>query len=160
MSKTLVAFYSAQNHTREIAEKIAKYLNADIFEIAPEEVYSDADLDWTDNNSRVCKEYHNEISRDIKLKENTVSNWKDYDTIIIAYPIWWAIAAWPVDTFVKANDFTGKKVIPVATSYSSGLGDSAKLLKDEANGGDWVNATRFFQSPSDKELENWTKEIQ
>ena len=118
-SKTLVVYYSAQTHTRRVAERIAKNLNADIFEIVPEDVYSEDDLNWTNTSSRVCKEHDDESLRDIKLKSTNVPNWKDYDTVILGYPIWWGIAAWPTDTFVKANDFTGKTVIPFCTSYSS-----------------------------------------
>lgn len=88
-NKILVVYYSAQNHTKSVAEKIAKNLNADIFEIVPEEVYSDADLDWTNSNSRVSKEHNDESLRDVKLKNTSVSNWDDYDTVLIGYPIWW-----------------------------------------------------------------------
>lgn len=158
-SKTLVVYYSAQNHTKEVAEKIAQNLNADIFEIEPEEKYSEEDLNWTNRNSRVSKEHDDESLRDIKLKKDTVDNWSDYDTVLIGYPIWWGIAAWPVDTFVKANDFNGKTVIPFCTSASSGLGQSGKLLEREANGGDWKNGQRFNERPSDSTIKNWTDSI-
>lgn len=156
--KKLVAYYSAQNHTKEIGEKIAKYLNADTFEIVPKDVYTDEDLDWTNDNSRVCKEYHNEISRDIPLV-NAKIDLSNYDTIIIAYPIWWGIAAWPVNSFVKANNFEGKNVIPVATSYSSSLGESANLLEKEANGGNFVDAKRFYQDASDEDIKAWVDSL-
>lgn len=158
-SKTLVVYYSAQNHTKTVAEKIAQNLNADIFEIEPEEKYSEEDLNWTNRNSRVSKEHDDESLRDIKLKKDTVDNWSDYDTVLIGYPIWWGIAAWPVDTFVKANDFNGKTVIPFCTSASSGLGQSGKLLEREANGGDWKNGQRFNERPSDSTIKNWTDSI-
>lgn len=111
-SKTLVVYYSAQNHTKAVSEKIAKELDADIFEIVPEDVYTSDDLNWTNSNSRVSKEHNDESLRDIKLEKDTVDNWDEYDTVLIGYPIWWGIAAWPVDTFVKANNFEGKTVIP------------------------------------------------
>lgn len=158
-SKTLVVYYSAQNHTKAVAEKVAKNLNADIFEIEPEEKYSNEDLNWTNSNSRVSKEHDDESLRDIKLKKDTVDNWNDYDTVLIGYPIWWGIAAWPVDTFVEANDFNGKTVIPFCTSASSGLGQSRKLLEKEANGGDWKNGQRFNERPSDSTIKNWTDSI-
>lgn len=154
--KTLVVYYSAQTHTRRVAERIAKNLNADTFEIVPEDVYSEDDLNWTNSNSRVCKEYENESLRDIKLKGTDVPNWENYDTILIGYPIWWGIAAWPTDTFVKANDFTGKTVIPFCTSYSSGIGQSDKLLKNEAKGGDWKSGQRFYQDVDLSEVDKWT----
>lgn len=154
--KTLVVYYSAQNHTKAVAEQIAKNLDADIFEIEPEEKYSEADLDWTDGDSRVSREHDDESLRNIKLKKDTVDNWSDYDTVLIGYPIWWGIAAWPVDTFVKANDFEGKTVIPFCTSSSSGLGQSGKLLEEEANGGNWEKGQRFNENPSNSAIENWT----
>ena len=120
--KTLVVYFSAQGHTEEVANKIANNLGADIFELEPVDAYSSDDLDWTDSNSRVSQEHDDESLRNIELVSTSVENWEDYDTVLIGYPIWWGIAAWPVDTFVKANDFTGKTVIPFCTSSSSGLG--------------------------------------
>lgn len=158
-SKTLVVYYSAQNHTKAVAEKIAKNLDADIFEIVPEEVYTSEDLNWTNNNSRVSKEHNDESLRDVKLKETKVEDFEDYDTVLIGYPIWWGIAAWPVDTFVKANDFSGKTVIPFCTSSSSGLGQSGKLLEGEANGGNWEDGHRFNERPSDSDISKWTESI-
>lgn len=157
--KTLVIYYSAQNHTKDVANKIADNLNADIFEIEPEEKYTSDDLDWTDNNSRVSKEHNDESLRDVKLAKDKVDNWEDYDTILIGYPIWWGIAAWPVDTFVKANDFNGKTVIPFCTSTSSGLGQSGKLLEQEANSGDWKEGHRFRSNPSDSDIKSWTDSL-
>lgn len=158
-SKILVVYYSAQNHTKSVAEKIAKNLNADTFEIVPEEVYSSDDLNWTNSNSRVSREHDDESLRDVKLKNTKVNNWEDYDTVLIGYPIWWGIAAWPVDTFVKANNFDGKKVIPFCTSSSSGLGQSGKLLQKEANSGDWQDGHRFSSNPSDSDIQKWTDSI-
>ena len=155
-SKILVVYYSAQTHTRRVAERIAKNLKADTFEIVPEDVYSEDDLNWTNSNSRVSKEHNDESLRDIKLKSTSVPNWEDYDTIILGYPIWWAIAAWPTDTFVKANDFTGKTVIPFCTSYSSGIRQSDKLLKNAAKGGDWKSGQRFYQDVDLSEVDKWT----
>lgn len=158
-TKTLVVYYSAQSHTKAVSEKIAENLNADIFEIVPEEIYTSEDLDWTNSNSRVSKEHDDESLRDVKLQKEKVDNWEDYDTVLIGYPIWWGIAAWPVDTFVKANDFNGKKVIPFCTSTSSGLGQSGKLLEEEANGGNWLEGYRFRSNPSDSDIKNWTDKI-
>lgn len=155
-SKTLVVYYSAQNHTKSVAEKIAKNLNADIFEIIPEEIYTEDDLNWNNSNSRVSREHEDESLRNIKLKNTNVNNWEDYDTVLIGYPIWWGIAAWPVDTFVKANNFDGKKVIPFCTSASSGLGQSGDLLKKEANSGNWQEGHRFSSGASDSDIKKWT----
>ena len=84
----------------------------------------------------------------------------DYDTVLIGYPIWWGIAAWPVDTFVKANDFNGKTVILFCTSTSSGLGQSGELLEEEANGGNWLEGHRFRENPSDSDISNFIDSLQ
>lgn len=136
--KTLVVYYSATGNTKEAADFIAKATNGDTFELVPKEPYSDDDLDWTDDKSRVVREHENPDKRDIELTKTTADDWESYDTVFIGYPIWWGIAAWPVDGFVKANDFTGKNVIPFCTSASSGLGDSGKLLEDQAGTGNWL----------------------
>lgn len=157
--KILVVYFSAQNHTKNVAEKIAKNLDADIFEIVPSEVYTSEDLDWTDNNSRVTKEHENETLRNVKLKSTKVNDWASYDTILIGYPIWWGIAAWPVNTFVASNDFTGKTVIPFCTSASSELGNSGKSLSEEAKGGNWLEGHRFSSNASDADIQKWTDNI-
>lgn len=159
VSKVLVVYYSAQSHTKAVAEKIASNLNADIFEIVPEEIYTSEDLDWTNNNSRVSKEHNDETLRDVKLISTEVENWENYDTVLIGYPIWWGIAAWPVDNFVKANDFNGKTVIPFCTSSSSGLGQSGKLLEDLADSENWLEGHRFSSNPSDSDIKNWTDDL-
>lgn len=158
--KTLVVYFSAQNHTEAVAQRIAQNLNADIFEITPVDEYTSDDLNWNDDNSRVTREHEDESLRNVELTSTTVENWDSYDTVLIGYPIWWGIAAWPVDTFVKANDFNGKTVIPFCTSSSSGLGQSGELLAEEANGGNWLEGHRFRSNPSDSEVDEWTASIQ
>lgn len=158
-SKTLVVYFSAQSHTKSVAEKIAKNLDADIFEIVPEKIYTSEDLDWTDDNSRVSKEHDDESLRDVKLEKDTIDNWENYDTVLIGYPIWWGIAAWPVDSFVKANDFNGKTVIPFCTSSSSGLGQSGELLEEKANGGNWLEGQCFRSNASDSDIEKWVESL-
>ena len=158
-NKILVVYYSAQNHTKSVAEKIAKNLNADIFEIVPEDVYTSEDLNWNNSNSRVSKEHDDESLRNVKLKNTKVNNWEEYDTILIGYPIWWGIAAWPVNTFVKENNFEGKTVIPFCTSASSSLGQSGELLQKEANSGNWKEGHRFSSSASDSDIQKWTDSI-
>ena len=157
--KILVVYYSAQSHTKAVAEKIAKNLDADIYEIIPEEIYNDSDLDWTNSDSRVSREHNDESLRNIKLKETKVNNWEDYDTVLIGYPIWWKIAAWPINTFVKANDFNGKTVIPFCTSASSGIGQSGQLLQKETNSGNWQEGHRFSSSALDSDIQKWTDSI-
>lgn len=157
--KTLVVYYSASGNTEEVANYIAKVVNADVFELEPVKEYSDADLDWTDETSRVNDEHNDESKRDIELKATSVTNWSEYDNIFIGYPIWWGIAAWPVDNFVKGNDFTGKKVIPFCTSASSGLGQSGELLADMAGTGDWQTGMRFRSGASESEVVDWVNTL-
>lgn len=157
--KVLVVYYSATNNTKGVAKKIAKNLNGDLFEIEPEDKYTNKDLDWTDRNSRVSKEHDDESLRDVKLISSEVENWDSYDTVLIGYPIWWGIAAWPVDTFVKDNDFKGKTVIPFCTSTSSGFGKSGRELEKKANGGTWIEGKRFNEVPTDAEIKNWTNSL-
>lgn len=157
--KTLVVYFSAQGHTKEVAQRIANNLGADIFELVPANEYTSDDLDWTDSNSRVSQEYEDESLRNIELVSSTVDNWEEYDTVLIGYPIWWGIAAWPVDTFVKANDFNGKTVIPFCTSSSSGLGESGTLLAEEANGGNWLEGHRFRSNPLEEDVDDWTDSL-
>lgn len=155
--KILVVYYSASGHTERVANDIANALNADTFELVPQTPYTDADLDWTTDGSRVNKEHDDESLRDIPLVQDTVENWDEYSTIIIGYPIWWGIAAWPVNEFVTNNDFTGKTVIPFATSASSGMGESGKLLEEMAGTGNWQAGQRFSSSVSDDEVADWAK---
>lgn len=125
----------------------------------PQEIYTTEDLNWTNNKSRVSREHTDESLRNIKLKTTKVNNWDSYDTIIIGYPIWWGIAAWPVNTFVKANDFSGKIVIPFCTSASSGLGNSGKNLESIADNGNWLDGKRFSSNESDDIIKEWTDSI-
>ena len=153
--KTLVIYFSAEGHTKRIAETMAKNLNADIYEITPEQPYTEADLDWRNNDSRCSKENENPTLRDIALANLEVPNWSDYERIVIGYPIWWGIAAWPVNAFVKSQDWAGKTVLPFCTSHSSELGDSDLSLKNDANAGDWQDGVRFFQDASPAKIKAW-----
>lgn len=153
--KTLVVYYSATGNTKGVAEKIAKITDGNLFEIEPKEPYTDDDLDWTNDDSRVSKEHDDESLRDVELVSTTVDNWDSYDTVYIGYPIWWGIAAWPVDNFVKDNDFTGKTVIPFCTAASSGIGDSGNLLEKMAGTGDWKEGERFRGGASESDISSW-----
>lgn len=155
----LVVYFSATGNTDAVAESIAENLGADIFEIVPSDPYTSNDLNYTDDDSRVFREYADESLRDVELESTTIENWEDYDTVIIGYPIWWGIAAWPVSSFVAANDFTGKTVIPFCTSSSSSLGQSGELLSDAAGTGNWLEGTRFRSRPSDDDIKEFTDSI-
>ncbi|MDD2959496.1 MAG: flavodoxin [Lachnospiraceae bacterium] len=155
---TLVVYYSATGNTESVANAIAAATGGDLFELEPVEPYNDADLNWTDDNSRVSVEHDNPDERAVELTASTVDNWDSYDTVYIGYPIWWGIAAWPVDTFVKANDFTGKTVIPFCTAASSGLGESGELLEELAGSGEWLEGQRFRSGASEADVTDWINE--
>lgn len=138
----------------------AKYMvNYSKYEITPVEPYTSDDLNWTNSSSRISREHDDESLRDIALTEITPADWDSYDTVLIGYPIWWGIAAWPVDNFVKGNDFTGKTVIPFCTSSSSGLGDSGNLLEEMAGTGDWQEGHRFSSGASDADAADWVASL-
>ena len=151
----LVVYYSASGNTEAVAGYIAEATGGDLFAITPAEPYTSDDLNWTDENSRVSQEYADESLRDVELTTAEVENWDSYDTVFIGYPIWWGIAAWPTDSFVEANDFTGKTVIPFCTSSSSGLGQSGELLAELAGTGDWLEGQRFRSGVSQEDVNEW-----
>ena len=154
-SRVLVAYFSATGNTEAVAGYIAQATGGDLFEITPADPYTADDLNWTDENSRVVYEYENPDERDTELASDTPDGWEDYDVIFLGYPIWWYDAAWPVDGFVEANDFTGKTVIPFCTSSSSGLGESGSRLAELAGAGDWLEGQRFPSGASQADVEAW-----
>lgn len=151
----LVVYYSATGNTEEAANMIADATGGDLFELEPVEPYTDDDLNYSDENSRVSQEYADESLRDVELVSTTVEGFEEYDTVFIGYPIWWQVAAWPVDSFVENNDFTGKTVIPFCTSASSGIGESGQLLADMAGTGDWQEGMRFSSSVDEADVQEW-----
>ena len=153
--KVLVVCYSATGSTEKIAGYIADALNADLFPLECVDGYSSSNLNWTDSESRVVKEHNDESLRNVSLVKTTPDNWDEYDTVFIGYPIWWGIAAWPVNSFIRNNDFSGKTVIPFCTSASSGLGNSAELLEEMACGGRWLEGRRFRSSVSENDVVSW-----
>ena len=156
---TQVVYFSATGNTEAVAGYIAAATGADTFVIEPAQPYSSDDLNWTDENSRVVQEYEDESLRDIELASTDVPNWDSYDTVFIGYPIWWGIAAWPVSSFVSANDFSGKTVIPFCTSSSSGLGQSGTLLEQAAGSGTWLDGMRFRSSVSESDVTAWVESL-
>lgn len=157
--KNLVVYFSASGNTKNAAEIIAAETNADMFELIPKEPYTTADLNYSDDGSRVVYEHDHEEARDIELESTTAPNWENYETVFIGYPIWWHIAAWPVDSFVKANDFSGKTVIPFCTSASSDLGESGTLLAEMAGTGNWLDGKRFSGGASEEDVHNWIESL-
>ena len=153
--KALVVYYSATGTTKRVAQLIADAIGADLFEVEPAEPYTTADLNYSDKNSRVSREHDDESLRDVALVSAEVPDWDSYDTVFIGYPIWWGGAAWPMNGFMTANDFTGKTVIPFATAASSGMGDSGTDLAKLAGTGDWLDGQRFFSSTTEDDIQSW-----
>lgn len=153
--KTLVVYFSGSGNTKRVAEDIAAATGGTLFELVPVTPYTSADLSWTTAGSRVNREHDDESLRDIPLVTTTPENFDEYDTVFIGYPIWWGIAAWPVNNFVKNNDFAGKTVIPFATSASSGMGQSGTLLAEMAGTGNWQQGHRFSSGASKSTVEEW-----
>lgn len=156
-SKTLVAYFSATGNTKSIAESIADGLSADIYEIVPKEPYTDADLDYNDDNSRSTLEMNDSSAR--PAISGTIENFEQYDTIFLGYPIWWGDAPRIMDTFVESYDFTGKTVVPFCTSGGSGIGSSAANLEKLAGTGNWLDGQRFSAGESAKEVQDWAKQF-
>ena len=151
----LIVYYSATGNTETAANYIADATGGTLFELEPAEPYTDEDLNYNDENSRVSREHEDESLQDVELVSTTVEGFDEYDTVFIGYPIWWGEAAWPVNQFVENNDFTGKTVIPFATSASSGFGESGQLLADMAGTGDWQEGMRFGSNPDEAEVQEW-----
>ena len=158
-SQTLVVFFSGTGHTAEVADTIAKAENADVFELIPEEPYSAEDLDWSDENSRVVREYENPDERQIELTQTAVPDWEKYDTVFFGYPIWWQDAAWPVFEFVQTNDFTGKNIIPFCTSSSTGIEASVETLQEMAGSGNWQEGQRFSAAADPETVQEWLETL-
>ena len=157
--KTLVVYYSATGNTEDVANYIAGATDADVLKLEPVEPYSADDLRWSDENSRVVYEHDNPEARVMELAAATVDDWESYETVFIGYPIWWGIAAWPVDAFIAANDFTGKTVVPFCTSSSSELGESGELLAEAAGTGNWLTGERFPSSASEEDVREWVESL-
>lgn len=153
--KTLVVYFSATGTTEGVAQTIADTVGADLFEVVPSDPYTSDDLNWTNNDSRVSREHNDEGLRAVALESTDVDGWDDYDTVFIGYPIWWGIAAWPMNGFVSANDFSGKNVVPFCTSLSSGIGQSGELLAELADAGTWLDGQRFSRGSSEADIASW-----
>ncbi len=156
MSKTLVAYFSAGGTTKRAAQRLAAAANADLFEIRPAVPYTTADLNWMDNTSRSTLEMRDAAARP-QIAEK-LRNMADYDTVFLGYPIWWYVAPRIMESFAESYDFSGKTLIPFATSGGSDIGKTADTLKKLTPGANWKNG-RLLNGGSDKELENWVKSL-
>ena len=155
--KILVAYFSATGTTKGVAEHIANGLNADIYEIVPEDPYTDADLNYNDNNSRTTIEMNDPNARPVI--SGSVENMEQYDTVFIGYPIWWGEAPRIVSTFVESYDFSGKTIVPFCTSGGSDMGSSAASLEQLSNGATWLDGRRLNGSDSQDTVMEWVNSL-
>lgn len=151
--KILVAYFSATNTTEGVAEQIADGVGADLYEIVPEEPYTDEDLDYNDDNSRTTIEMNDPSAR--PAISGSVENMDEYGIIFLGYPIWWGEAPRIISTFMESYDFSGKTIVPFCTSGGSGIGSSAEKLAELTDGAQWVEGERFSGSASRDEIIEW-----
>ncbi|MCM1039663.1 MAG: flavodoxin [Ruminococcus sp.] len=152
-TRVLVAYFSATNTTKGVAQHIAKGLNADIYEIVPEEPYTDADLNYNDNNSRTTIEMNDPDVR--PAISGSVENMEQYDIVFLGYPIWWSEAPRIMSTFIESYDFDGKTIVPFCTSGGSGVGSSATNLEQLTDGTEWLAGKRLNGSDSQDTVMEW-----
>ena len=155
MANALVAYFSASGTTARVAVDMAEAIGADLFEIAPEEPYSAADLDWRDKTSRSTIEMNDEASR--PAIAGTVADMARYDVVFVGFPVWWYVEPRIIDTFLEAYDFAGKTIVPFATSGGSGLGKAPQRMQQLAPGAT-VDAGKLLNgAPSAAELKAWAE---
>ena len=157
--KAIVVYSSGSGNTKRVAELVANENDAALFEIVPKNPYTEDDLNWRDENSRVQKEHNDTSLQNIELNSTSVPDWDSYDTVLFGYPLWWREAAWPVNSFVKGNDFSGKTVIPFCTSTSDGIGDSGSKLAQMAGTGTWQEGMRFPENDDESTIREWAKSL-
>ncbi|MBQ9828411.1 MAG: flavodoxin [Lachnospiraceae bacterium] len=155
MGKVLVAFFSASGVTKALAERLASAVGADIFEIVPETLYTDADLNWRNSKSRSSVEMDDRNSRPAIASK--LDNMDQYGTVFVGFPIWWYREPSIIDTFMEAYDFTGKTVVPFATSGISPMGESSSNLQKLAPGARVAEGKRFGRKASTEELKAWAE---
>ena len=142
--KTLVAYFSASGVTADVAKELARALNADLHEIAPAERYTDADLNWMNKKSRSTLEMNDPASRPALAP--TSLDISGYDNILIGFPVWWYVEPRIIDTFLERYDFSGKTLIPFATSGGSGIEKAEKSLRAHCPSADWKRGKLLTRS--------------
>lgn len=156
-TKVLVAYFSATGTTEGVAEHIANGLNADIYEIVPEDPYTDADLNYNDNNSRTTIEMNDPSAR--PAISGSVEDMDQYDVVFLGYPIWWGEAPRIISTFMESYDFSGKTIVPFCTSGGSGMGSSATNLEQLTNGANWLDGRRLNGNDSQDTVMEWVNSL-
>ena len=155
MGKTLVAYFSASGVTSGVAKKLAEGVGADLYEIKPAVLYTKADLDWRDENSRSTIEMKNPASRpEMADKDAKIA---EYDTIYVGFPIWWYVAPTIINTFLEAYDFAGKKIVLFATSGGSKFGKTKENLAGSCLGAELVEGDVLRKDISKEELAAWAQ---
>lgn len=154
----LVAYFSCTGTTKPLAEYAAEYLNADLYEIKAETPYSSEDLDYNTSNSRANKEQDDSSAR--PAISGKVEDMDKYQTVVLAYPIWWGQAPRIISTFLESYEFKGKTIVPFCTSHSSGIGSSDKNLHSLVDSNaEWKDGKRFAAGTSEKEIAEWLSEV-
>lgn len=151
--KVLIAYFSATNNTEGIANHLDTILDADLYEITPEQPYTSADLNYGDNSSRSSREMNDPGAR--PAISGSVDHMEQYDVIFLGYPIWHGQAPKIISTFLESYDLSGKTIVPFCTSASSGLGSSAANLHSLASSATWLDGQRFSGSASRSTVESW-----
>ena len=156
MSKQLVAYFSATGTTKKAAERLAGAIGADLFEIKPAVPYTQADLNWMDKHSRSSVEMNDPKSR--PAIAGMPADLGVYDTVFVGFPIWWYVAPTIISTFLESGDFSGKKVVPFATSGGSGMGKTLAGLKAVCPESSWVEG-KMVNGLSNRALSDWAKGV-
>lgn len=158
--KPIIIYFSATGNTKNIADMIADYTGGEEYEVQPSDPYTDDDLNYSDESSRVVQEYENPDQQDVTFGDIDIPDWDKTDIVFVGYPIWWQDASWVMKSFVKKVDFTGKTVIPFWTSSSSQAEDSGKNLGVTAGTGNWEAGQRFSGSASQEDVDSWVDSLQ
>ena len=151
-SRTVVVYFSATGTTRNVAGKLAAATGADLYEIQPETPYTDADLDWRDDNSRSSREMHDPGSRPAIKGE--IKDLSRYDVVFIGYPIWWYTNPTIINTFIETHELEGKRLVPFATSGGSAIDKSCDDLRKAYPTLNWEKG-RLLNDVDGKDLEDW-----
>ena len=155
--EVLIAYFSATNNTENIANHLNDILDADLYEIVPEDPYTADDLDYNDSSSRSSQEMNDPDARPVI--SGSVDNMEQYDVIFLGYPIWWGEAPRIVNTFLESYDLSGKTIVPFCTSASSPMGSSATKLRDLTGSATWLEGQRFSGGAAASEVRSWVDSL-
>ena len=157
MSKVLVAYFSASGVTKRVAGNLANAAGADLFEIVPEQIYTSADLNWQDKQSRSSVEMNDRSAR--PAISSKIEDIKQYSHVFVGFPVWWYREPSIIDTFMESYDWDGVTVIPFCTSGGSGLGDAGENMQTLGKGAKVIDGKRLSGSASETELKTWIEQI-